>query len=299
MGFESRTEQWRQVGLGAQVDRGQAQRARGEVVVAIILIVAVLVLFSQRKTLFPGLGTEVRIATVVLLVVLGWRLARGLGQGVAPALFGRMDPGTAGTVGFLLRLITIVAMVITALRVAGVNPETLAVGGAFTAVVVGLAAQQTLGNMFAGLVLLTTHPFRVGERVRLQGGFLAGELEGIVASLGLFYTTLVRGADRVMVPNNTVLQVAVSPMREPERVELKARFDASTTPAEVQEMLAEGISVSTRYPPDISLEELDRDQVVIRIAATPTNPAQGAQLAGEILASVRERGSRDGDGTPA
>jgi small conductance mechanosensitive channel len=298
MGFESRTEQWRQVGLGAQVDRGQAQRARGEVVVAIILIVSVLVLFSQRKTLFPGLGTEVRIATVVLLVILGWRLARGLGQGVAPALFGRMEPGTAGTVGFLLRLITIVAMVITALRIAGVNPETLAVGGAFTAVVVGLAAQQTLGNMFAGLVLLTTHPFRVGERVRLQGGILAGELEGIVASLGLFYTTLVRGADRVMVPNNTVLQVAVSPMREPERVELKARFDATTTPAEVQEMLAEGISVSTRYPPDISLEELDRDQVVIRIAATPTNPAQGALLAGEILSSVRERGS-DGDGTGA
>jgi len=85
-------------------------------------------------------------------------------------------------------------------------------------------------------------------------------------------------------------------MREPERVELKARFDASTTPAEVQEMLSEGISVSTRYPPDISLEELDRDQVVIRIAATPTNPAQGAQLAGEILASVRDRSSRNGDG---
>ena len=61
----------------------------------------------------------------------------------------------------------------------------LAVGGAFTAVIVGLAAQQTLGNLFAGIVLLSARPFRVGDRVRLQGGGLAGEIEGIVSSLGL------------------------------------------------------------------------------------------------------------------
>jgi small conductance mechanosensitive channel len=37
-----------------------------------------------------------------------------------------------------------------ALRVAGMAPSTLAVGGAFTAVIVGLAAQQTLGNLVGG-----------------------------------------------------------------------------------------------------------------------------------------------------
>ena len=38
--FESRTEVWRQVGLGEQVDRGQAQRARGAALVVIGLIIA-------------------------------------------------------------------------------------------------------------------------------------------------------------------------------------------------------------------------------------------------------------------
>ena len=70
-----------------------------------------------------------------------------------------------------------------ALRIAGLRTSTLAVGGAFTAVVLGLAAQQTLSNLFAGLVLLSAHPFRVGERVRLVGGALAGSQEGIVSSL--------------------------------------------------------------------------------------------------------------------
>jgi small-conductance mechanosensitive channel len=295
--FESRTEVWREVGLGSEIDRAQAQRARGGAILIIALIALVLVVFNQRRELFPGSGGVVRIATVVALVVLGWGLARSLGRGFAPALFRRLEPGTAGTVGFMIRLLTIVAMVIVALRIAGLDAGALAVGGAFTAVVLGLAAQQTLGNLFAGLVLLSTRPFRVGERVRLVGGMLAGRLEGIVGSLGLFYTTLVSGADRILIPNATVLQLAVVPLREPERVEMRARFGAEVTPAELQRRLSEEVSVPTRYPPDITLEELDRDEVVVRIAATPLRPVDGAQLASEVLAAVREGdGSRDGAG---
>jgi small conductance mechanosensitive channel len=288
--FESRTEVWRQVGLGAEVDRRDAKRARGNVVVLAALIAGVLILFSNRGTLFPGLGTYVRIATVAALVILGWGLARSLGRGLAPALFRRMDPGTAGVVGFLIRLMTIVLVFVVALRIAGVHASTLAVGGAFTAVIVGLAAQQTLGNLFAGLVLLSTRPFRVGERVRLVGGALAGSQEGVVSTLGLFYTSLVSGADRMLVPNSMLLNVAVIPLREPDRVELRARFSAETTPEDVQELLAKAITVPTRYSPHIELEELDRDEVVVRIVVTPMRPADGSKLASEVLAAVRNSG---------
>jgi small-conductance mechanosensitive channel len=286
--FESRTEQWRQVGLGAEVDRAQAQRARGGALIFLALIAGVLVLFSQRQTLFPGLGTPVRVATVALLVVLGWGLARLLGQGIAPSLWRRLEPGTAGVVGFTIRLGTIVAMLVVALRIAGLTAGTLAAGGAFTAVILGLAAQQTIGNVFAGMVLLTTRPFRVGERVRITGGWAAGNIEGIVGSLGLFYVTLVSGADRTMIPNSAMLNVAVVPLREPERVELRARFGAEVTPADVEDRVDEGVSVPLRYPPDITLAELDRDEVVVQIAATPQSPDDGAQLAAEILSAVRE-----------
>lgn len=290
--FESRTEQWRQVGLGAEVDRARAQRARGGALIFLGLIAGVFVLFSQRQTLFPGLGTPVRIATVAALVILGWGLAQQLGRGLAPALLGRLEPGTAGVVGFLIRLATIVAMLVVALRIAGLNTSTLAAGGAFTAVVLGLAAQQTLGNVFAGLVLLSTRPFRVGERIRVTGGMMAGSIEGTVSSLGLFYVTLVSGADRTMIPNSAMLQLAVVPLREPERVELRARFDAAVTPGEVQQRVSDGVEVQLRYPPDITLEELDRDEVVVRIAATPQAPSEGARLAAEILGAVR--GSPEG-----
>jgi small-conductance mechanosensitive channel len=285
--FDSHTQQWHEVGLGEQIDTGRAARARGTLVVIALLLTGVLVVFSQRQTLFPGHGTEVRIATVVALVILGITFARALGRSLAPALFRRIEPGTAGTVGFLIRLLTVVAVVIVALRIAGLDAGTIAVGGAFTAVVLGLAAQQTLANMFAGLVLLTTRPFRVGERVRFHGGAVAGDIDGIVSSLGLFYTTLVKGADRVMVPNSILLQLAVIPMREPDPVELRVRLSADVTPNELQELLVRELTVDTRYPPHVELEELDDDQLGVVVRATPRNPSQGGRLAAEIVAAIR------------
>jgi small conductance mechanosensitive channel len=285
--FESRTQVWRDVGLGSEIDAAAARRSKRGALYAIVLIAAVLFCFSERKTLFPGHGLEVRIATVVLLVLLGWALARSLARGFAPMLYRRLEPGTAGTVGFLLRLLTIVTATVVALRIAGLQAGALAVGGGFTAVVVGLAAQQTLGNLFAGVVLITNRPFRVGERVRLQAGPLAGQVEGVVGSLGLFYTTLVSGADRILIPNGVLIQCAVIPLREPERVEFRARFGADTSPREVQEMIENAITVPLRYPPHIAVEELDRDDVVVRIVSTPRDPSDGAKLAEQVLAGVR------------
>jgi small conductance mechanosensitive channel len=211
-------------------------------------------------------------------------------------LYKRLEPGTAGTVGFLLRLLTIVTATVVALRIAGLEAGALAVGGGFTAVIVGLAAQQVIGNLLAGIVLITNRPFRVGERVRLQGGMLAGQTEGVVGSLGLFYTTLVSGADRILIPNGVLIQCAVTPLREPERVEFRARFHAGTGPREVQEMIENAITVPLRYPPHIAVEELDRDDVVVRIVSTPTHPGDGAKLAEEVLAGVRGTAEAQADG---
>jgi small-conductance mechanosensitive channel len=116
---------------------------------------------------------------------------------------------------------------------------------------------------------------------------LAGQTEGVVGQLGLFYTTLVSGADRIMVPNGVLLQCAVTPLREPERVEFRARFSADTSPREVQQMIENAITVPLRYPPHIAVEELDRDQVIVRIVTTPMNPRDGATLAEQVLTGLR------------
>jgi small-conductance mechanosensitive channel len=284
----------------------RARRAKRELLVLIPLLIAVIVAYVDRERIF-GLDTPVRVAAAVMLLMLGWAVARDVGRFSAPALFRRMDPATAGTVGFLIRLSFLVLAALFSLRIAGLTPRTLAVGGAITAVVVGLAAQQTLGNLIAGLVLISARPFRVGDRVRLQAGGLAGQLEGNVASLGLLYTTFSQGQDSIMVPNNIVLSAAVVPLREPAAVDLRARLRPDVKPSQIQALLEEGITTPVRSEPHISLEEVDRDEVVVRVAATPVIDADGPRLADEVLAAIasvtREPGvvlgDEDEDGEPA
>jgi small-conductance mechanosensitive channel len=152
-------------------------------------------------------------------------------------------------------------------------------------VIVGLAAQQTLGNAFAGMVLLSARPFRVGERVRLQAGAVGGSVEGVVSSLGLLYTTLSRGADQVMIPNNVVLAAAVVPLHEPDSIDVRVRLTSGVRPSQVQAILDNEIGTPTSSKA-VLLEEVDGDDVVVRIHATPELAHDGARLADEIIAAL-------------
>ena len=124
---------------------------------------------------------------------------------------------------------------------------------------------------------------------------MAGEVEGIVGSLGLFYTTLISGGDRTMIPNNVIMQLAVIPIAEPERVDLKAKFDVSVTPAKLQRMLEKSVTIPLRNPPEVTLEELDGDEITVNIIAVPLNPADGPKLASDVLEAVSDT---DLDGRP-
>jgi small-conductance mechanosensitive channel len=291
--FDTQSHSWREAGLARQLSVRAVKRARIQAIVMVPVLIGILVAYGYRDRLFGSdYETPVQIATTVVLIVLGWQIARDVGRALGPTLFRRLDPGTAGTVGFLIRLVFVGLALIVALRVAGLDPRTLAVGGAFTAVIVGLAAQQTLGNLIAGTVLLSARPFRVGERVRLQGGGIAGQIEGIVSSLGLLYTTFAQGDDHVMVPNSVVLNVAIVPLREPDGVDLRARLPADVTPLEVQELLDSAIQTPVRSQPQITLEELDGDEVVVRISATPERPSDGPRLASEVLEAVSTQTGR-------
>lgn len=217
--FETRSQAWDEAGLLPQVSPGAVRRARWEALLLVPLFVGVVVLYENRRSLLgltahgkgqlAWLETPLDFVTVIVLVMLGWAIARDVGRAFGPALFRRMDPASAGTVGFVIRLVTVAVAAVVALGIIGIEPRTLALGGAFTAVILGLAAQQTLGNMFAGTVLLSARPFRVGDSVRLQGGPLAGQIEGTVSTLGLLYTTFATGEGPIMVPNSVVLSVAV------------------------------------------------------------------------------------------
>jgi small conductance mechanosensitive channel len=306
--FETHSDAWAAVGLDFEVNRREVERSRRRIIVLLLALALVVwgdsvmnhhfALLAQYQHASPSArkhlagpgdwylpqGLFTAFAVIAVLVV-GWMISRDLSR-IAPAFFRHLDPSTAGPVEFLVRLGAVTATALGALAIGGISFRALLVGGAFTAVVIGLAAQQTLGNLFAGLVLLSARPFRLGERIRLQAGAVGGSTEGIVSQQGLLYTTLARGDDRIMIPNNIVLGAAVVPLKEPDSVNVRVRLNSGVRPTHVQAILDQEIGTPTRTPPSVLLEEIDGDEVVVRVQATPERRDHGAKLADEMIAAL-------------
>jgi small-conductance mechanosensitive channel len=110
----------------------------------------------------------------------------------------------------------------------------LLLGGAIAGVILGIAAQQSLGNVFAGFVLLTARPFAVGNHIRVRSGALGGEFYGTVTSMSLTYVSVLTDQGLLKVPNASVLAAAVGPWDQPSKPatppghEHPARHQAST-----------------------------------------------------------------------
>jgi small-conductance mechanosensitive channel len=86
----------------------------------------------------------------------------------------------------------------------------LVVGGALTTILIGIAAQQSLSNVFAGLVLLLSRPFNVGDAIQLRSGAMGGLLDGTVTEIGISYLRLDTADGLMSLPNSQVLAAAIS-----------------------------------------------------------------------------------------
>jgi small conductance mechanosensitive channel len=138
------------------------------------------------------------IAGVVLLVVtivarlVDWWLAR---KSVAPEIETRYR--------VLRRAVSVTIIAVGLFSALLVIPQIRAIAGALLAssavlgVIIGLASQQTLGNFVAGLLIATTQPVRIGDRVAYAGEY------GVVEEIGLTFT-FIRTTDRrrLVVPNS-------------------------------------------------------------------------------------------------
>lgn len=108
--------------------------------------------------------------------------------------------------GYLIAAIAVCDLV-------GLHLRQLLVGGAITGIIVGLAAQPVLGNLFAGLVLLFARPYVPGQRVRVMAGAINGPHVGVIVSAGLLYTVLETDDGPLNIPNSSLLAAAVGPSR--------------------------------------------------------------------------------------
>ncbi len=190
----------------------------------LILIGSVLAtgITAYYRRIHPGFYPT-PIYLVILLVggVLGIRVFTSLVFRIAQPTIG-ITRGR-GVRNFIL-IIGGILIIIAAIGILGYLPSftSALLAGGFIAIVLGLAAQQVLGNIFAGVSLLFSKPFEIGDRITmvissygLLGPTYAHEslypgYTGIVADVGIFYTTLLldEGVPTV-VPNSQMINALI------------------------------------------------------------------------------------------
>jgi small-conductance mechanosensitive channel len=134
-----------------------------------------------------------------------------IGNKVRGAFQESIGSAHAAVIRFTIVLAGGLATIVITLQLLDIPITQLVVGGALTGVLVGIAAQQSLANVFAGIVLLMARPFRVGDQIGIRSGALGGLIEGFVTEVSITYVTLDTGNGAVHVPNSQVLAAAVGP----------------------------------------------------------------------------------------
>ena len=144
-------------------------------------------------------GPKVFIAIIILIV--GFSVGRWVGR-MTERMLRRFDlePPVRHLIVRVIRVIVLALFAIMALQNLGVELLPLIAGIGVAGAGIALAMQGVLSNVVAGLTIIFTRPFRVGEYIHIVG------VEGQVETISLFSSTLVHtDRSRVVVPNRKIV----------------------------------------------------------------------------------------------
>ena len=175
------------------------------------------------------------------------------------------------------------------------------VGAGFLGIVVGLAARKTIGSLIAGLVLMFSRPFEVGDWI------VVGEHEGTVTDITLLSTRAIAvTGERIVIPNDVVTgEVVLNRTREGRyRGEVNVGVDyedsletAVTVATDVATQLAASAEAATEEPtPSVLIRSFGDSAILLSVRIWTDDPTRGAvsslehRLVEQLKASFDEEG---------
>ena len=141
-----------------------------------------------------------RLAIIAAVILITAIVARIVDRRIARR---ELNPATATRYRVLRRSITVTIVVVGVLSALLLIPQVRVVAGgilassAVLALVIGLAAQRTLSNFVAGILIAFTQPLRIGDRVEID------DRTGVVEEIALTYTFIrLDDGSRLVIPND-------------------------------------------------------------------------------------------------
>ncbi len=208
-----------------------------------------------------------QVLGAVAILAAGYILARWAGTLVERRLQGRaMEPPMRALIVRVLRVVVFVFALVIALDKFGFQVAPLVAGIGVAGLGVGIAVQGVLSNIVAGLTIIFTKPFRVGEYIELAG------VHGEVINIGLPSTTLLH-ADRsiVVIPNRKIVGEILHNFGTIRQIHLTATVPHATDLSAVLGVTRDAVTRNTRVlkdpAPAIGIEAIT--DAGVRIGAGP------------------------------
>jgi small-conductance mechanosensitive channel len=213
--------QERQVDLSERVARVKRKTRPWKSIIALMLAIASAVISDAARhdseflwNTSHSVNRIIAIGSAVLFLIFGSMATVGLARQARQLLEPRVGTAHSAIVRYAVLIVGAFTTLLLTLVLFGVPVSQLVLGGALTTVFVSIAAQQALGNVFAGLVLMLARPFKVGDEIRLRAGSLGGggTLDGRVTDIGITYVRVDTSSGLVSVPNSQALNAVVGPI---------------------------------------------------------------------------------------
>ena len=264
------------------------------------------VAFRSFAHLVPSLEEKLHPDTLagaavyaVFIGVVAWLASGALRLALHRVLQKRGESVDQTAVRFLSQLLQVGVWVLAFVSYAHVIPGLQHLGTAWLtsagvlAVVVGMAAQNTLGNLIAGVSLVLYRPFQLGDQLQVSA---PGGLEtGIVENISLGYTILRTGDERrLVIPNSlmasqTIINLSMTKQPVPCAVVLSLEHDADADKA--RQILLE---IARRQPnalgaPTCRITDLSGAGVTVTLTAWAANPQAVPDMKCDLLEAVKKQ----------
>lgn len=234
-----------------------------------------------------------KLLAAIVIMTAGVFVARWVGKATLKALHKfELEPPMRMLFTRVIRVLVVLLFAIMALQNLGVELLPLIAGLGVAGAGIALAMQGVLSNVVAGLTIIFTKPYRVGEYIAVAG------VEGQVNSITLFSTTLLHlDRSRVVVPNRKVVGEILQNFGRIRQVEVNVGIAYESDLPVALEVIKELVRANSRVladpTPMIGISALADSSIQISVkpwTAVTDYALIGAELNLALVEKLRERG---------
>ena len=206
-------------------------------IVIVVIIFAVVILLERFIHLPPSYSKYI-YAVVIGLVV--YVIVKTITRVIQTFLDKQIGRAEAKPIAMIIMIIGYFIILLAVLAALGINVSSVILSAALFGAVIGLATQTILSNIFAGLILVFTKPFKVDDYVTINAWqfgkayptiapkyfsvdrFEAAGYSGVVENITLNYTKIhLEGENTVTIPNGVLMQASFTVIKGSQWIQVR------------------------------------------------------------------------------